>query len=84
MSTSKLTVLPVPMRLQSWVPLVSATIVPIATPAWRAGIVLASSTSLTRQRWPALKSLAAEFALQLEAADRQLTDGRTHHIPLRA
>ena len=70
-TTKRNALLPVPLRLRSWLPLSTALVVPIATPAWRVGALVASSSSLTVAHMPALKSFAADAALRLELADRK-------------
>ncbi len=68
---TKPSVLPVASLLQPWLALTSALVVPMATPAWRLGALIASATPETICHLPALKALAADFALRFEEADRR-------------
>ena len=69
---SKSNLLAVPSRLRSWLPIGSAAVVPIATPAWSAGGVVLPSGPLLMSRWASLRAFAAEVALRLERADRRM------------
>lgn len=70
---TKPAVLPVPVRLKPWLPFGNAAVVPIATPAWSAGVIITPSGPYILSQWAALRAVAAEVALRLERADRHLS-----------
>lgn len=61
----------VPLYLKAWLPFVKAVVLPIYTPVWQAGVLIADSTKIDRRRLAELTELAAEVALELETADRR-------------
>lgn len=70
---------PVPLLLQAIVPVGSALVVPIASPVWTAGALVVSGGSLLDARLTLLRSVAADIALRLEAADRAYSRSRDAH-----
>lgn len=70
-SVEEPSIIPVPMLLQHWLPIGTAMVLPMFTPAWRAGAVIVSATWATQSRLGPLRSLAAEVALKLEEAHRR-------------